>query len=135
MKIFISIITSFLILNCAGVKDPVIKIKTGQKQNRAKAGSKLKLSVNTSLNNYSVFYFLNDQPIKDNHQFLNTDPLGDYEIKAELIQNKKSYQMRRRDRQTESHRSFSEHHHHIDLPGPNLYYKNLFWPQSMLFPC
>ena len=91
MKIFISIITSFLILNCAGVKDPVIKIKTGQKKNRAKAGSKLKLSVNTSLNNYSVFYFLNDQPIKDNHQFLNTDPLGDYEIKAELIQNKKSY--------------------------------------------
>ena len=58
MKIFISIITSFLILNCAGVKDPVIKIKTGQKKNRAKAGSKLKLSVNTSLNNYSVFYFL-----------------------------------------------------------------------------
>ena len=91
MKIFISIITSFLILNCAGVKDPVIKIKTGQKKNRAKAGSKLKLSVNTSLNNYSVFYFLNDQPIKDNHQFLNTDPLGDYEIKAELIQNKKIY--------------------------------------------
>ena len=91
MKIFISIITSFLILNCAGVKDPVIKIKTGQKKNRAKAGSKLKLSINTSLNNYSVFYFLNDQPIKDNHQFLNTDPLGDYEIKAELIQNNKSY--------------------------------------------
>ena len=31
--------------------------------------------------------------------------------------------MRRRDRQTESHRSFSGHHHHIDLPGPNLYKK------------
>jgi glutaminyl-peptide cyclotransferase len=91
MKIFISILTSFLILNCAGVKDPVIKIKTGKKANKAEAGSKLQLSINTSLKNYSVDYFLDNQPIQDNHQFLKTDPLGEYEIRAELTQNKKSY--------------------------------------------
>ena len=92
MKILISLFTALLIFNCGGFKEPIIKIKTGQKENKAKAGSKLQLSIKTSLKNYNVTYFLNDLPINANHEFLKTDPLGEYQIKAELTQDDKIYE-------------------------------------------
>ena len=92
MKVFISLLAAFLVLSCGIAKDPIIKIKTGQKANRAKAGSQLQLSVKSSLENFKVKYFLNDQPISSNHQFSDTDPLGEYQIKAVLTQKDNSYE-------------------------------------------
>jgi len=92
MKVFISLLAAFLVLSCGIAKDPIIKIKTGQKANKAKAGSQLKLSVKSSLENFKVKYFLNDQPISYNHQFSDTDPLGEYQIKAVLTQKDKSFE-------------------------------------------
>ncbi len=92
MKTLVSLLTALLVLNCGGAKAPFIKIKTGQKANKAKAGSSLQLSVKTSLENYSIKYFLNDQPIKADHQFLKNDPLGEYQIKAVLTENNQSYE-------------------------------------------
>jgi len=92
MKVFISLLAVFLFLSCGSTKDPIIKIKTGQKANKAKAGSQLQLSVNSSLENFKVKFFLNDQPISSNHQFSDTDPLGEYKIKAVLTQEDKSFE-------------------------------------------
>ena len=92
MKVFISMLAVFLFLSCGSTKDPIIKIKTGQKANKAKAGSQLQLSVNSSLENFKVKFFLNDQPISSNHQFSDTDPLGEYKIKAVLTQEDKSFE-------------------------------------------
>jgi glutaminyl-peptide cyclotransferase len=92
MKVFISLLAAFLVLSCGIAKDPIIKIKTGQKANKAKAGSQLQLSVKSSLENFKVKYFLNDQPIDSNHQFSDTDPLGEYQIKAVLTQKDKSFE-------------------------------------------
>ena len=92
MKVFISLLAAFLVLSCGITKDPIIKIKTGQKANKAKAGSQLQLSVKSSLENFKVKYFLNDQPINSNHQFSDTDPLGEYQIKAVLTQKDKSFE-------------------------------------------
>ena len=92
MKVFISLLAVFLFLSCRITKDPIIKIKTGQKANKAKAGSQLQLSVNSSLENFKVKFFLNDQPISSNHQFSDTDPLGEYKIKAVLTQEDKSFE-------------------------------------------
>ena len=92
MKVFISLLAVFLVLSCGSTKDPIIKIKTGQKANKAKAGSQLQLSVNSSLENFKVKFFLNDQPISSNHQFSDTDPLGEYKIKAVLTQEDKSFE-------------------------------------------
>ena len=92
MKVFISMLAVFLFLSCGSTKDPIIKIKTGQKANKAKAGSQLQLSVKSSLENFKVKFFLNDQPISSNHQFSDTDPLGEYKIKAVLTQEDKSFE-------------------------------------------
>ena len=92
MKVFISMLAVFLFLSCGSTKDPIIKIKTGQKANKANAGSQLQLSVNSSLENFKVKFFLNDQPISSNHQFSDTDPLGEYKIKAVLTQEDKSFE-------------------------------------------
>ena len=92
MKVFISLLAVFLFLSCGSTKDPIIKIKTGQKANKANAGSQLQLSVNSSLENFKVKFFLNDQPISSNHQFSDTDPLGEYKIKAVLTQEDKSFE-------------------------------------------
>ena len=92
MKVFISLLAVFLFLSCGSTKDPIIKIKTGQKANKANAGSQLQLSVNSSLENFKVKFFLNDQPISSNHQFSDTDPLGEYKIKAVLTQDDKSFE-------------------------------------------
>ena len=92
MKVFISLLAAFLVLSCGIAKDPIIKIKTGQKANKAKAGSQLQLSVKSSLENFKVKYFLNDQPISSNHQFSDTDPLGEYQIKAVLTQKDNSFE-------------------------------------------
>ena len=46
----------------------------------------------SSLENFKVKYFLNDQPINSNHQFSDTDPLGEYKIKAVLTQEDKSFE-------------------------------------------
>ena len=92
MKVFISLLAVFVVLSCGSTKDPIIKIKTGQKANKAKAGSQLQLSVNSSLENFKVKFFLNDQPISSNHQFSDTDPLGEYKIKAVLTQEDKSFE-------------------------------------------
>ena len=92
MKVFISLLAAFLFSSCGITKDPIIKIKTGQKANKAKAGSQLQLSVNSSLENFKVKFFLNDQPISSNHQFSDTDPLGEYKIKAVLTQEDKSFE-------------------------------------------
>ena len=92
MKVFISLLAVFLVLSCGSTKDPIIKIKTGQKANKAKAGSQLQLSVNSSLENFKVKFFLNDQPISSNYQFSDTDPLGEYKIKAVLTQEDKSFE-------------------------------------------
>jgi glutaminyl-peptide cyclotransferase len=92
MKVFISLLAAFLVLSCGIAKDPIIKIKTGQKANKAKAGSQLKLSVKSSLESFKVKYFLNDQLISYNHQFSDTDPLGEYQIKAVLTQKDKSFE-------------------------------------------
>ena len=92
MKVFISLLAVFLFLSCGSTKDPIIKIKTGQKANKANAGSQLQLSVNSSLENFKVKFFLNDQPISSNHQFSDNDPLGEYKIKAVLTQEDKSFE-------------------------------------------
>ena len=92
MKVFIGLLAVFVVLSCGSTKDPIIKIKTGQKANKAKAGSQLQLSVNSSLENFKVKFFLNDQPISSNHQFSDTDPLGEYKIKAVLTQKDKSFE-------------------------------------------
>lgn len=92
MKVFIGLLAVFVVLSCGSTKDPIIKIKTGQKANKANAGSQLQLSVNSSLENFKVKFFLNDQPISSNHQFSDTDPLGEYKIKAVLTQEDKSFE-------------------------------------------
>jgi len=92
MKVFIGLLAVFVVLSCGSTKDPIIKIKTGQKANKAKAGSQLQLSVKSSLENFKVKFFLNDQPISSNHQFSDTDQLGEYKIKAVLTQKDKSFE-------------------------------------------
>ena len=92
MKLFINSLIALLLLNCGGPKEPVIKIKTGHKANKAQAGAQLQLSVNTSLEDYDITYYLNNDPIAANHQFSKTDPLGEYEIKATLNLNNQSHE-------------------------------------------
>lgn len=92
MKLFINSLIALLLLNCGGPKEPVIKIKTGHKANKAQAGAQLQLSVNTSLEDYDITYYLNNDPITANHQFSKTDPLGEYEIKATLNLNNQSHE-------------------------------------------
>ena len=91
MKIFISLLTGLVLLTCGGPKAPNIKIKTGVKGNKITTGTQLNLSLNTSLEAYTVNYFLNDQPIENTHLFSETK-LGDYEIKAVVSHQENTYE-------------------------------------------
>ena len=65
MKVFISLLSSLLLLTCDGSKSPKINIKTGFKSNVARPGDSLKLSVVTSLERdyqvsyYTIYYLVN----------------------------------------------------------------------------
>ena len=91
MKIFISLLTGLVLLTCSGPKAPNIKIKTGVRGNKITTGTELQLSIKTSLEGYTVEYFLNDKPIEATHLF-SEKKLGDYEIKAVISQEENTYE-------------------------------------------
>lgn len=91
MKIFITSLTSLLLLTCGGPKTPSIKIKTGLKGDKAQMGDQLQLSLKTPLEAYEVRYFLNEEAIPADHTFSN-EKLGEYELKAVVSHLEESYE-------------------------------------------
>ena len=84
MKFFLNIIISILILNCSGNAEPKIQILTGLKGNKGSFEKVLNLVVKTSLEDFDTSYYLNNRQIEKTHKFLETDPLGEYNIRVEL---------------------------------------------------
>ena len=84
MKFFLNIIISILILNCSSNAEPKIQILTGVKGNKGSFEKVLNLVVKTSLEDFDTSYYLNNKQIEKTHKFLETDPLGEYNIRVEL---------------------------------------------------
>ena len=84
MKFFLNIIISILILNCSSSAEPKIQILTGIKGNKGSFEKVLNLVVKTSLEDFDTSYYLNNKQIEKTHKFLETDPLGEYNIRVEL---------------------------------------------------
>lgn len=84
MKFFLNIIISILILNCSSNAEPKIQILTGLKGNKGSFEKVLNLVVKTSLEDFDTSYYLNNRQIEKTHKFLETDPLGEYNIRVEL---------------------------------------------------
>lgn len=84
MKFFLNIIISILILNCSSNAEPKIQISTGVKGNKGSFEKVLNLVVKTSLEDFDTSYYLNNRQIEKTHKFLETDPLGEYNIRVEL---------------------------------------------------
>ena len=84
MKFFLNIIISILILNCSSNAEPKIQILTGVKGNKGSFEKVLNLVVKTSLEDFDTSYYLNNRQIEKTHKFLETDPLGEYNIRVEL---------------------------------------------------
>ena len=84
MKFFLNIIISILILNCSNNTEPKIQISTGVKGNKGNFEKVLNLVIKTSLEEFDISYYLNNKQIKKTHRFLETDPLGEYNIRVEL---------------------------------------------------
>ena len=84
MKFFLNIIISILILNCNSNAEPKIQILTGVKGNKGSFEKVLNLVVKTSLEDFDTSYYLNNRQIEKTHKFLETDPLGEYNIRVEL---------------------------------------------------
>ena len=84
MKFFLNIIISILILNCSSNAEPKIQILTGLKGNKGSFEKVLNLVVKTSLEDFDTSYYLNNKQIEKTHKFLETDPLGEYNIRVEL---------------------------------------------------
>ena len=84
MKFFLNIIISILILNCSNSTEPKIQILTGVKGNKGSFEKVLNLVVKTSLEDFDTSYYLNNKQIEKTHKFLETDPLGEYNIRVEL---------------------------------------------------
>ena len=84
MKFFLNIIISILILNCSSNAEPKIEILTGVKGNKGSFEKVLNLVVKTSLEDFDTSYYLNNKQIEKTHKFLETDPLGEYNIRVEL---------------------------------------------------
>ena len=84
MKFFLNIIISILILNCSSNAEPKIEILTGVKGNKGSFEKVLNLVVKTSLEDFGTLYYLNNKQIEKTHKFLETDPLGEYNIRVEL---------------------------------------------------
>ena len=84
MKFFLNIIISILILNCNSNAEPKIQILTGVKGNKGSFEKVLNLVVKTSLEDFDTSYYLNNKQIEKTHKFLETDPLGEYNIRVEL---------------------------------------------------
>lgn len=91
MKLFVSTLSALLLLTCSGPKAPALKIKTGLKGDKATPTAQLQLSLKTALEDYTVTYFLNDQPISAEHQF-SDEPLGEYELKALVVHQEQTYE-------------------------------------------
>ena len=84
MKFFLNIIISILIVNCSSSTEPKIQILTGIKGNKGSFEKVLNLVVKTSLEDFDTSYYLNNKQIEKTHKFLETDPLGEYNIRVEL---------------------------------------------------
>jgi len=84
MKFFLNIIISILVLDCSNNTEPKIQISTGVKGNKGNFEKVLNLVVKTSLEDFDTSYYLNSKQINKTHKFLETDPLGEYNIKVEL---------------------------------------------------
>ena len=84
MKFFLNIIIPILILNCSSNTNPKIQILTGVKGNKGSFEKVLNLVVKTSLEDFDTSYYLNNKQIEKTHKFLETDPLGEYNIRVEL---------------------------------------------------
>ena len=91
MKFFLNIIISILILNCSNSTEPKIQILTGVKGNKGSFEKVLNLVVKTSLEDFDTSYYLNNKQIKKTHMFLETDPLGEYDIRVELKKGEKIF--------------------------------------------
>ena len=92
MKFFLNIIISILILNCNSNNDPKIQISTGVKGNKGSFEKVLNLAVKTSIEDFDIKYYLNDMQINQTHKFLETDPLGEYNIRVELKKGDKIFE-------------------------------------------
>ena len=84
MKFFLNIIILILILNCSSSAEPKIQILTGIEGNKGSFEKVLNLVVKTSLEDFDTSYYLNNKQIEKTHKFLETDPLGEYNIRVEL---------------------------------------------------
>jgi glutamine cyclotransferase len=69
------------LMKCGGSSIPNFKILTGLKGEKAVWGDALSLKLNKPIEGAKISFFLNDQPIREDHVF-SSEPLGVYELKA-----------------------------------------------------
>ena len=92
MKSFLNIIISILVLNCSGNTEPKIQISTGLKGNKGSFKDVLNIVVKTSVEDFDISFYLNNKQINKTHKFLETDPLGEYQIRVELKKGDKIFE-------------------------------------------
>lgn len=78
-------------MKCGGPKTPNFKILTGAKNNKAVWGDTLMLKLNKTFEAAKVSYFLNNQPIAEDHVFSN-ESLGIHTIKAVVTQEETTFE-------------------------------------------